>query len=388
MNRAAIAVACLSGALTVGCGPKQFGSICSDDPAPDVCGMACDPLPGADNVCPAGFHCSAGGTCDAQCTAGGSECGDGYVCTEDGRCVADEDPPVMTPDANCPSVVFEPMPVTPSITLVLDQSGSMFDNNIAPGVNRFDAMEDALVGTNGVVTLLESKAYFGSKLYTCSSGNNVLATETVPRALNNAAAIRASLAPKTNGNNTPTHAAIREAIADFQQTPPPTDSPPVIVLATDGLPNSCNSGAGSGGGTTASVNAARDAYTAGIPVYVLAINQTSSHFQDLANAGQGWQPGQPNVPYYPVQNAQELKQAFDTIIAGVISCDLALTASIDENQAMNGTVTINGTPLTYGTDWTLVGGNTIRVQGDACTNLKSTPDPMVSATFPCGSVIF
>jgi hypothetical protein len=350
--------------------------------------MACDPLPGAENVCPAGFYCSANGTCDAQCTVGGSECGDGYVCTEDGRCVGEEQPPVTTPDANCPSVVFEPMPVTPSITLVLDQSGSMFNSTIAPNTSRYQAMVDALVGNTGVVTLLESKAYFGSKLYTCSANNATLAIETVPRALNNANAIRASIGPKMNGNNTPTHAAIRDAIADFQQSPPPAGSPPVIVLATDGLPNSCNSGAGSGGGTTASVNAARDAYAAGIPVYVLAINQNSSHFQDLANAGQGWQPGQPNVTYYPVQNAQELKQAFDTIIAGVISCDLSLTATIDENQAMNGTVTINGVQLTYGTDWTLVNGSTIRIEGDACTTLKTTPNAQVSATFPCGSIIF
>ena len=55
---------------------------------------------------------------------------------------------------------------------------------------------------------------------------------------------------------------------------------------------------------------------------------------------------------------------------------------------MNGTVMVNGMTLTYGTDWTLVNGNIIRLLGSACTALKSTPNPMVSASFPCGSVIF
>jgi hypothetical protein len=44
--------------------------------------------------------------------------------------------------------------------------------------------------------------------------------------------------------------------------------------------------------------------------------------------------------------------------------------------------------LTYGTDWTLVNGNIVRVMGAACNMLKASNNPAVSATFPCGSVIF
>jgi hypothetical protein len=54
------------------------------------------------------------------------------------------------------------------------------------------------------------------------------------------------------------------------------------------------------------VAAAGAAFAAGIPVYVLAMNQNSQHFQDVANAGQGWVAGQPNVPYYPTTNAADL----------------------------------------------------------------------------------
>lgn len=162
----------------------------------------------------------------------------------------------------------------------------------------------------------------------------------------------------------------------------------MIVLATDGEPNSCNGNISQAQANANSVAAAGAAYAAGIPVYVLAMNQNSQHFQDVANAGQGWMAGQPNVTYYPTTNAADLQAAFQTIINGIISCDLSLSATIDDGQAMNGTVVVNGMTLMYGSDWILVGGNTIRVQGAACTMLKNSTNPMVSAQFPCGSIIF
>jgi von Willebrand factor type A domain len=382
MNR--LHYAFLTAALAFGgCGPKEFGSLC-DDPstAPATCNTACDPLPGAANSCPSGWHCSPDGFCDAQCTVGGSECGDGYECTTDGTCVGTGQGS-NGPDANCPAVNFTPMPKTPSIQLVLDQSGSMYTNNIAANTTRYKGMRDALVGGTGVVAGLETKAYFGSLLYTCNGANNDFTS--VPRALNNATAIRTSIDSKTDGNNTPTAAAMDAAVAGFTTLPPPADSPPVIVLATDGLPNSC---ANLNDPEGASVAAARAAYTAGIPVYVLAINQNSQHFQDVANAGQGWVAGQPNIPYFPVNNVADLQAAFQSIINGVISCDLSLTSTIDDGQASSGIVVVNGVTLMFGVDWILVNGNTIRVQGAACTTLKNTQNPMVSATFPCGSVIF
>lgn len=379
MNRLSFAFA--ASLSLVACGPKEFGSVCTEVPAPEACMTACDPTPGAVNACPAGFHCSADGKCDAQCTPGGGQCGDGYKCTSDGNCVDDQGPGSNGPDASCPAINFTPVPTTPSIGLVLDRSGSMRGTDIAP--NRFAAMRSALVDpTTGVVKQLEAKAYFGSELYTCN-GNQV-DLQTVPRALNNYAAISGQLngaAPQPNGG-TPTPEAINAMVAAFAATPPPAGSPPVIVLATDGEPNGCN---GQNDTRPQSVAAAAASFAAGIPVYVLAIAQNSQHFQDMANAGAGVASG---ATYYPVTNAAQLAAAFQTIINGVISCDLKLTSSIDQASAMNGTVTVNGTMLVYGTDWDLVGGNIIRLKGAACTALKSSVNPAVSATFPCGSVIF
>lgn len=48
----------------------------------------CDATPGAPNTCPAGYHCTPDGKCDALCTPNGNECGDGFTCTADGQCQA------------------------------------------------------------------------------------------------------------------------------------------------------------------------------------------------------------------------------------------------------------------------------------------------------------
>ena len=373
----------------VACGPKEFGSVCGEVPAPEACMTACDPTPGAANACPGGFHCSADGKCDAQCTVGGAQCGAGYMCTTDGYCVDDGSGSGGNgPDASCPAITFTPMPTTPSIQLVLDQSGSMSTTDILP--TRYQAMRTALVDpTNGVVSQLEAKAYFGAKLYTCN-GNAPQFTD-VPRALNNAAAIRTTMNSLGPASSTPTAQALDKARTDFGTMAPPAGSPPIIVLATDGAPNSCGGNMTQAQYNAQSVAAAAASYAANIPVYVLAIsadNTLLAHLQDVANAGQGHMAGQPNIPYYPAANAAQLQAAFQTIINGVVSCDLKLTSSIDTASAMNGTVKLNGMTLTYGTDWMLVGGNIIRLTGAACAALKGSANPAVSATFPCGSVIF
>jgi len=73
---------------TAACSDKSFGSLCTNlASAPAACAMACSPTPGALNTCPTGFHCSADGKCDAQCTATGGQCGDGFTCASDGTCV-------------------------------------------------------------------------------------------------------------------------------------------------------------------------------------------------------------------------------------------------------------------------------------------------------------
>jgi hypothetical protein len=84
MRRIAI-LAALAGLAA--CGAKHNASLCDQNPPPPACSTSCDPTPGAPNDCPAGFHCTPDGFCDAECTPGGNECGDNATCTPDGLCM-------------------------------------------------------------------------------------------------------------------------------------------------------------------------------------------------------------------------------------------------------------------------------------------------------------
>jgi hypothetical protein len=380
MTRVLLACVPFVVALTAACsGPKQFGSVC-DDPAshPVACDEECDPS-GAD-TCPSGFHCAPDGKCDAACTQGGSECGAGSVCSPDGECV----PTGGGPDANCPAVNFTATPTIPSISLLIDRSGSM-DDSIG-NKSRYQAVRDALVDpTTGVVTTLESKAYFGASLYSTDAPCPKLYSVARTLGAGTRDAIATLINSQSPEGNTPTGPSIDVAVADFLATPAPAGSPPVIVLATDGLPNGCNGG----NGEQASINAAAGAFAAGIRLFVLAVGNgiNDGHLQAVANAGAGVTAGMPDAPFFVANTPADLQTAFNQIIGGVVSCELTISGSIDETQAAGGTVILNGVTLVYGTDWELANDNTIRLLGQACTTLKNSPTPMVTASFPCGAVI-
>ena len=291
------------------------------------------------------------------------------------------DPSNPGPDASCPAVNFSATPVIPSISLLIDRSGSMAES--IGNQSRYSAVRDSLVGSNGVVTALENRAHFGASLYSTDAPCPRL--YSVPRAMGNRNTIAQLIDGQSPGGNTPTGPSIEQATAAFLATPPPAGSPPVIVLATDGLPNGCNGG----NGEAASINAAAAAFAADIRLFVLAVGNgiNDGHLQAVANAGAGVQAGQPNAPFFVANTPQDLRAAFDQIIGSVVSCELSIDGTIDESQAAAGTVVANGVTLTFGTDWELVNGNVIRLVGQACTNLKASPNPQVTASFPCGAVI-
>lgn len=368
-------------------GPKQFGSVCDDPAAPAACEQTCDPAPGAATSCPTGFHCSPDATCDSQCTVTGGECGAGYACTDDGRCIDDGSGTVTGgPDVSCPALSFTATPVIPSISLLIDRSGSMAGT--INGKTRYNIIRDALVdSSNGVVTTLQTKALFGATLFSTDGAAQCPGLPSVARAFDNSAPIRTLINNNPpNEGLTPTAPSIDAAVAAFAAAPPPAGSPPVIVLATDGEPNSCDSDATN---QPPSITAAKAAAAAGIRLFVLGVSNdiSAGHLQDLANAGAGVQAGQPNAPFFVANNAQQMKTAFDTIIGNVTSCEFTISGTVSEGQAAGATVVVNGTPITFGTDWQLVNGNTIRVLGQACTNLRSSQNPMVTATFQCGTVL-
>jgi von Willebrand factor type A domain len=374
------------------CGAKTFESLCAGKvPAPVGCNTPCDPAPGAPNNCISGFHCSPDGKCDAVCTLAGGQCGDGYSCTSDGHCVQDGTTGTE-PDMNCPAVHFTATKTTPSIQLLIDRSGSMLqDFNGGTGTpKKFPTEQDALVGTNGVVTQLQASVFFGASMFpsnTCPG----LYQSAGGRKLNNLAAITDVLNahPPDSMANTPTPAAINSAVDEFVANPAPRGSAPVIVLSTDGLPNDC-SGQNGAQARADTVTAAKNAFNKGIRLFLLVVgNQIDNTFKrDLANAGQGVQAGQADAKSYTATDPATLSAAFQDIIQGVLSCDLKLDGRVDPADAQTGIVTLNGTDLAFGTEWTLdKDGVTIHLLGRACDMLKMSQNPMVDAVFACGSVI-
>ncbi len=357
------------------CGSPAAGP-CDKSPPDPSCNAACDPS-ASTSTCAAGFHCRLDNKCYAFCTQGGGECGDGLACSDDGRCVASGIDAAPQPDADCPAVNFTAMPTTPSIQLVLDRSGSM-------GGGRWTSLKDALVNpTTGVVKTLEAKAYFGATIFPGGANNCNAFDQTASRVLNGSAAIKTLLDAKNPAGSTPTGEAMTKAIQSFMGAgAPPAGSPPIIVLATDGDPNSC----GNSDGQTDSINAAAAAHAAGIDVYVLGMNLDSDQLgrlQAVANAG----TGTTTATVYRGDNPAQLKAAFDTIINGVVSCQLDLSGNINVQQAANGEVRLNGRILMFGTEWNAVDMNTIELVGAACTELKNTASPSVTAKFPCGVVV-
>jgi hypothetical protein len=286
-------------------------------------------------------------------------------------------------DASCPDVHFMATKTTPYVQLLIDRSGSMDTNLSGTNTSRYNAMHDALVGTTGVVEQLQGQVYFGASLFSDDSPCPNL--YSMPRALNNYASIKTLIEGQAPGGATPTAKSIDKVVADFAANPVPTGATPIIVLATDGLPNDCNSNNDTSAQT---VVAAKAAYAAGIRLYIIGIAGIADNFlQDMANAGTGVQQGQPNAAYYTSNSASQMTTAFQQIIGGVLSCDLQLSGTVDTSQAASGTVTLNGMTLQYGTDWTLANGNTLELLGNACNTLKNSTNPTVDASFSCGAVI-
>ncbi|MDX2088631.1 MAG: vWA domain-containing protein [Kofleriaceae bacterium] len=354
-----------------GAGGPIPGAVCAAPMPPTECGAACD---GA-TPCPAGFYC-ASGVCTADCTADGGQCPAGQECGPDGRCVAD-----------CPSVQFTPTRVTPHVEFLIDQSGSM--NADFMGKTRWAAVRDALVGTGGVVETLEDSVVFGATLYTSRDGNAPCPRLTsTARAIGNLDGIRTMIDANTWDDETPTGESLAAVAQAF---PAPSDGAPrIIVVATDGEPDTCaqpnpNPTAAA---QQATIDAASAAFAAGISVYILSVGAdvSNAHLQDVANAGVGQPISTGTAPYYRGNNQAELTAAFQAIINGAISCDLELDGRITPDAGPTGDVRLDGTPLTYGTEWTIVDEDTIRILGAACDQLK-TQAPQLSATFPCGSVI-
>jgi hypothetical protein len=209
--------------------------------------------------------------------------------------------------SSCEELVAMATLVPSTVTLLVDNSSSMFQTEPSAWTPLYQALMDP---TFGAVKALEEKIRFGFASY---RGSVVPRTEddplcadwtTVPAALDNHAAIDAAYGPiewpvDQPRWETPTGHAIREATEAIVADASPGQK--VILLITDGNPNTCEV-LDPECGQDNSIDATQGAFEAGIRLFVVGIGDIVTqpntgcplsarcgtlHLQDLANAGRG-----------------------------------------------------------------------------------------------------
>ncbi len=284
--------------------------------------------------------------------------------------------------------------LTPTVQLLIDQSGSM-DANFGNS-DRWDSVYSTLMGDGGVVSTLQSTIRFGLSLYTSDNGNQggqcpILAS--VPASLDNRNAMDAVYQPASPQGDTPTGESIDAVVTLL--TADASVGRKILVLGTDGQPDTCTdpNPDGMAAQTVAnnlSLASATAAFEAGIRVYIISVGDQvgAQHLQDMANAGSGLPVGgTENAEFFVALNPQDLVDAFGTIVGGAAGCVFTINGQVDTAKASQGLVSLDGTPLEFGVDWIMLDGKSFEVLGGACDTIKDASLHHVSAVFPCGVIV-
>ena len=284
--------------------------------------------------------------------------------------------------------------LTPTVQLLIDQSGSM-DADFG-GSDRWNSVYSTLMGSGGVVGELQSAVRFGLSLYTSDGGNaggTCPVLTNVSANLDNFSAIDSVYGGVGPQGDTPTGESIDAVAAQLAADPNPGRK--IIVLGTDGEPDSCaipNPENAQEAQVTQqlALDAAKRAFDAGVRVYIVSVGDDvgAQHLQDMANAGSGLAVGgTDNAEYFVALNPQDLVDAFGTIVGGAAGCVFTINGQVDPAKASQGLVALDGDELEHGVEWTMLDGKTFEILGDSCEIIKDGHLHHVSAAFPCGVII-
>lgn len=388
-------------ALALHCGSNGDGATSPCDGVyAGQCGTPC----GKDDDCPTGLYCGADGKCTAACTASSNTCPPGTTCSARGRCEVGSGSFVDgggSGDSTCVEVNLKLEKQIPTVVVLVDRSGSMTQSFGAK--SRWDTLKDTLVGSGSILQTLQAEVNFGLTTYSYTSGDPTCPSlASIAPTLNNYTAIKNALSPLDVQDNTPTGESIlRVAGLDDAGAPVPggfaqssTGGPKIIILATDGDPDSCADPDSNGTDPPRQLTvwAVSKAYQAGIRTYVIAIGPdvTESHQQAVANVGLGFAADAGDAaPYYRPSGATQLASVLTDIVNGARTCVFALNGSVQAGEESKGTVTLNGQPLGYQdpNGWKLDNPRQLELLGSACNTVKTTSTAQLSVRFPCGTVV-
>jgi hypothetical protein len=278
------------------------------------------------------------------------------------------------------------------VLLLVDQSGSM---NAEFGTSdRWQTLRTALMTpTTGIVDALQAQVRFGLTLYSGRDGAAPCpALTSVAPALNNFMPIDMAYPVPTTAiiDDTPTGESITAAAALLQAVTEP--GPKVIVLATDGEPDTCGTpDPQTPEAKDMAVKAAQDAFAMGVFTYYISVGDdvSDAHATEMANVGQGYPRADNMQRFYRANDQQALVDAFATIVEGVRTCSFQLNGTVKDGSENTGVVMLDGAvlPLDPVNGWRLSSPTTVEFVGQACETVKDKNDHKVTAEFPCGSII-
>ncbi len=358
--------------------------------------------------------CSAGGEDPKHSTTSSAGSGAGGAGGNDPVLTVGNGGTSSVTSGGCQQLDIKFDPQTPTVMVLVDRSGSMFDSGF------WDPLKTAVLK---VVEKTQNKVRYGLLTFTGIAGQQCpLTAGTDTFALDSYAAIKsvydaASIKPGAK-LETPTAMVINaKVIPDLLAFKEPGKK--YILFVTDGEPDRCDDGAPECARDDV-VGAVQSAYGQGIGTFVFGLEANAAlgqHLQDVANAGAGAavkSPGDPllntclggdwskakgkyaangGATKYFTPNptdAMALENALSAAVAGAQSCtfDLQGKIEVDLANAAIGQVLIDGAPVPYDAKngWQMTSPTQLELVGDACGLLK-TATKGISFNFPCEIII-
>jgi von Willebrand factor type A domain len=390
-----LVLSALGGLASCGGSDESLVSPCKSEL---TCGQKCDAV----STCANGTYCGSDATCTAECIPGDKRCGSDKTCNGSGHCV--DGPSISVGGTKgggtgavggdsgvCASTAVDLGHQLPTVLLLVDQSGSM---NAAFGTSdRWQTLRTALMDPKlGIVNTLQAQVRFGLTLFSGKDGAAPcpLLTNVAP-ALNNFMPIDMAYPVPTTAiiDDTPTGESITAAAKILQAVTDP--GPKVIVLATDGEPDTCATpDPQTPEAKEVAVKAAQDAFATGVFTYYISVgNEVSdAHATEMANVGQGYPRADKTQRFYRANDQAALAKAFASIVDGVRTCSFQLNGTVKDGGEVDGTVTLDGAalPLNDPNGWRLSSPTTVEFVGKACDTVKDKNDHKVNAEFTCGAI--
>lgn len=310
-----------------------------------------------------------------------------------------EEPPIEEPpQPPCEAVSLTIDELRPTVTLLVDQSGSMRSGypSRESGQTRWQVVRQALLDPMaGVVQSLQQSIQFALVFYTSHNGFNggsCPILSEVRAATGNYEAIRMLYDASYPDDDTPTGAAVAQVATNIQVAR--RKGPEVILLVTDGDPDTCQQPDPQDGQAEA-VSAVASAHAAGIDLYVLGVSSdiAGDKLQQLANAGQG-KPvdavfgvdSDAAEPFQASDSVAGLTQQLRDILARVPLCEVELDREVTlEEMTTAGNVVLDGRPLTFGDPdgFALKDARHLEIRGKACDALRAA-GKQLSVRISCG----